>query len=111
MESCVASNITNHVVTRNLLDNRQWAYRNLKSTEQLLIHLKERWREAVEKKLYVGILFVDFTKAFDTVGPFIRGKIRRVLHKTRLKEDANFPYKRHISSKIRRGLAKTRLIR
>ena len=30
--------------------------------------LKERWREAVEKKkLYVGILFVDFTKAFDTV--------------------------------------------
>ena len=67
MESCVASNITYHVVTRNLLDNRQWAYRKGKSTEKLLIHLKERWREAVEKKLYVGILFVDFTKAFDTV--------------------------------------------
>ena len=31
-------------------------------------------------------------------------------NKTRLKQDANFPYKRHISSKIRRGLAKTRLI-
>ena len=31
-------------------------------------------------------------------------------NKTRLKEDANFPYKRHISSKIRRDLAKTRLI-
>ena len=46
----------------------------------------------------------------NSLGPFIRGKIRRVLHKTRLK-DANFPYKRHISSKIRRGLAKTRLIR
>ena len=39
-----------------------------------------------------------------TLGPFIRGKIRRVLH-------ANFPYKRHISSKIRRGVAKTSLIR
>ena len=72
MESCVASNITNHVVTRNLLDNRQWAYRKGKSTEKLLIHLKERWREAVEKKLYVGILFVDFTKAFDTVSHNIR---------------------------------------
>ena len=35
-----------------------------------------------------------------TIGPFIRGKIRRVLHRTCLKEDANFPYKRHISSKI-----------
>ena len=43
-----------------------------------------------------------------TLGPFTRGKIRRVLHRTRLKEDANFPFKRHISSKIRRGLAKTR---
>ena len=32
-------------------------------------------------------------------------------NKTRLKEDANFPYKRHNSSKIRRGLGKTRLIR
>ena len=36
-----------------------------------------------------------------SLGAFIRGKIRRVL---------NFPYKRHISSKIRPGLAKTRLI-
>ena len=67
MESCVASNITNHVVTQNLLDSRQWAYRKGKSAKQLLIHLTERWREAVERKLFVGILFVDFTKAFYTV--------------------------------------------
>ena len=44
-----------------------------------------------------------------TLRPFTQGKIRRVLHKTRL--DAIFPYKRHISSKIRRGSAKTRVIR
>ena len=67
MISCVASNITNQVVTQNLLDNRQWAYRRGKSTEQLLIHLTERWREAVEIKFFVGILFADFTKAFDTM--------------------------------------------
>ena len=67
MESCVTSNITNHVVIQNLLDNRQWAFRKGKSTAQLLIHLTERWREAVERNLFVGILFVDFTKAFDTV--------------------------------------------
>ena len=67
IESRVASNITNHVVTQNLLDNRQLAYRKGKSTEQLLIHLTERWKEAVERKLFVGILFVDFTKAFNKV--------------------------------------------
>ena len=38
-----------------------WAYRKGNSTE----HLTEKWREAVERKLFVGILFVDFTKAFD----------------------------------------------
>ena len=48
MESCVAGNITYPVVTQNLLDNRQWDYRKGKSTEQLLIHLKERWREAFD---------------------------------------------------------------
>ena len=67
MESCVATNITNHVVTQNLLDNRQWAYRKGKSIELLLIHLTERWREAVERKRFEEILFVGFTKAFDTV--------------------------------------------
>lgn len=67
MESCVTSNIPNHVATQHLLDNKQCAYRKGKSTEQLLIHLTERWREAVQLLSFVGILFVDFTKAFDTV--------------------------------------------
>ena len=44
------------------------------------------------------------TVQVDTIGPY------GVLCKTLLKEDANFPYKRHILSKIRRNLAKTRLI-
>ena len=67
MESCVASNIIDHVVTRNLLDERQWAYKKGKSTEQPLIQITEKWRIAVDRKLLVGVLFVDFTKAFDTV--------------------------------------------
>ena len=66
MESCVASNIIDHVVTRNLLDDRQWASMKGKSTEQLLIQITEKWRIAVDRKLLVGVLFVDFTKTFDT---------------------------------------------
>ena len=67
MESCVASNIINHVVTRNLLDDKQWAYKTGKSTKQLLIQITEKWRMAVDRKLLVGVLFAKFTKAFDTV--------------------------------------------
>ena len=55
------------MVTRNLLDDRQWAYKKGKSTEQLLIQITEKWRTAVDRKLLVGVLFVDFIKAFDTV--------------------------------------------
>ena len=65
-----------------------------------------------EHKTFWCIFFAATTTGTWNVilGPFIRGKIRRVLHKTCLKLDANFPYKQHISSEIRRGLAKTRLI-
>ena len=56
MEFCVESNITNHLVTQNLLEDGQWANMKGKSTEQLLKQLTERWREAIERKLFEGIL-------------------------------------------------------
>ena len=41
----------------------------------------------------------------EILGLFIRGKIIRVLHRTRLKWDAKFPCKRYISSKISSSVA------
>ena len=45
----------------------QWAFKKGKSTELLLTHLTESWRYAVESKHVVGVVFVDFMKAFDMV--------------------------------------------
>ena len=45
----------------------QWAFKKGKSTELLLTHLTESWRYAVESKRVVGVVFVDFMKAFDMV--------------------------------------------
>ena len=42
-------------------------YEGKVNREQLLKHLTERCREAIERKFFVGILSVDLTKAFDTV--------------------------------------------
>lgn len=67
METRVASNIIDHVVTQNILDDRQWSYGKEKSMKQLPIQITEKWRIAVDRKLLVGVLFVDFTRAFDTV--------------------------------------------
>ena len=36
-------------------------------SESLLLHLTETWKNALDRGLKVGVLFVDFRKAFDTV--------------------------------------------
>ena len=44
--------------------------------------LSEQLKQALES---ISTLHTKYDNIKETVGPFIRGKIRRVLHKTRLK--------------------------
>ena len=69
LESCVAGMISKHVFSENeaLVTDNQWAYRKGRSTMLLLIHLTETWRRAIDNKLVVGAVFIDFQKAFDCV--------------------------------------------
>ena len=46
---------------------KQWAYRRGYSTELLLVHMTEIWRSATDSIKVVGIVLVDFQKAFDCV--------------------------------------------
>ena len=61
--------ISKHVFLGNeaLVTDNQWAYRKRRSTELLLIHLTETWRRAIDNKLVVGAVFIDFQKVFDCV--------------------------------------------
>ena len=61
--------MTKHVFSENeaLVTDNQWAYRKRRSTELLLIHLTETWRRAIDNKLVVDAVFLDFQKAFDRV--------------------------------------------
>ena len=45
----------------------QWGYRHGKSTGMLLLLLTKRWREALDNGFIIGILLIDFQKAFDTI--------------------------------------------
>ena len=69
LESCVAEMISKHVFSENeaLVTDNQWVYRKGRSTMLLLIHLTETWRRAIDNKLVVGAVFIDFKKAFDYV--------------------------------------------
>ena len=68
LESCVTDSIVDHVFTRNqLVTEYQWAYRKGHSTDLLLAHLTETWRRALDPNFVVGVLFIDFQKAFDSI--------------------------------------------
>ena len=51
----------------SILTNKQWGFRKGYSTESLLLHLTEAWREALDGGRKVGVLFIDFRKAFECV--------------------------------------------
>ena len=59
-ETCLSEN-------EALVTDNHWAYRKRRSTELLLIHLTETWRRAIDNKLVVGAVLIDFQKAFDCV--------------------------------------------
>ena len=63
----VVSTITNHVEYHNLTNSHQWAYKKWHSTELLMVKMTEDWRSALHRKLVVGVVFIDFRKAFDSI--------------------------------------------
>jgi len=76
-ESCGNYEIIDHVLNFNrLVIDNQWVYRKGYSTELLLVHLTETWREAIDSGLVVGAAFVDFEKAFDSYYDILLNNIR-----------------------------------
>ena len=41
--------------------------RSQRSTKDLILHMTEKWREEIDSGKVVGVLFIDFRKAFDSV--------------------------------------------
>ena len=45
----------------------QWGYRKGISTESLLLYLSETWKIHIDYGKVIGVIFIDFRKAFDSV--------------------------------------------
>ena len=52
---------------------------NSHSTQDVLLVMIEKWKTILNKKFKVGALFMDLSKAFDTLDHFIVGKIKCVM--------------------------------
>ena len=49
------------------MSKTQWGFVKGKSTELLMLHPTEEWRKALGEKKHIGIIFIDFQKAFDSI--------------------------------------------
>ena len=67
VENLVCSQLKSHLYEHNLQSEHQWGFRPARSTEDALLYMTEKWRKNVDDGQVVGVLFVDFQKAFDSV--------------------------------------------
>ena len=60
--------MSNSFINENdLLVENQWGFIKGKSTESLLTFLTEKWKMELDNGNIVGVVFIDFKKAFDCV--------------------------------------------
>lgn len=66
-EGIIGEAIDCHFVDGGLSSQRQWGFKPGGSTELLMLYLTEAWRQELDKNRTVGVLFIDFKKAFDSI--------------------------------------------
>ena len=67
LEATVCRNIDSFTNECGLCNENQWGFIKGKSTEGLLTYLTEKWKTALDNENVVGVVFIDFKKAFDCV--------------------------------------------
>ena len=65
--SVVCDSLDNHPSEEEILHPNQWGFEKGISTESLLLNLSKKWKKAPDHGYKIGIIFVDFKKAFNTV--------------------------------------------
>lgn len=67
LEDTVSPSIDQHMILHSLSSPKQWGFKQGHSTEGLLLHMTEIWRKALDQDIKVGVILIDFRKAFDTL--------------------------------------------
>ena len=67
LEGKVCHLLDKHLEEAGIGHQNQWGFCKGRSTEGLLLYLTETWKQALDDNYYVGVLFVNFKKAFNSV--------------------------------------------
>ena len=66
-EKLVYSQVLNYLEKHNILNKFQFGFRKGRSTEYAIVELTDNLKKAIDQNLYTCGVFLDFSKAFDTV--------------------------------------------
>ena len=67
LESIFSVFIDSHIIEHDLISKHQWGFRKGRSPELMLLNLMEKLLFHLGKGQYVGLICIDFSKAFDSV--------------------------------------------
>ena len=67
LEKVIFKQLSEHLILNNLLNEEQFAYQKGKSAEQILMNFTDLIYKKLEENQKVLVVFIDFSKAFDTL--------------------------------------------
>ena len=67
IERHISVHLRQFFVSHKLIISTQSGFRPHHSTEFILVNMTDDWLEAMDKGHYMGLLFLDFRKAFDLI--------------------------------------------
>ena len=67
MESIINSKISEYLHSNNLISTKQFGFSKGKSCLTQLLHCKQVWIDGVDSRQNLDVIFIDFSKAFDSV--------------------------------------------
>lgn len=79
LELLVKDDLCNFIENNNILTNCQSGFRKNNSCETAIQSVLVQWKGVLNKKLYVGAIFLDFKRAFETINrPLLLEKLERM---------------------------------
>ena len=86
LEGQICKQVDEHIEKSNLSNDCQWGYKKGKSTETLQLKMTKDWKKAIDQGKVVGIIFLDFSKAFDSVShPILMEKVKETRYNWSIK--------------------------
>ena len=67
LERVLYNQIQSHIVRYGILCAHQSGFCSGYSTQDVLLHVTDKWLKAIDEDKYTGAVFLDLAKAFDTV--------------------------------------------